>query len=237
MEILLMFTLALVSIAGLVEIAPLFALQSTTTKTSRVRPDTPLEMLGRQIYAREGCFNCHSQTIRPMRDEAQRYDDFSLSGEESAPEPAFQWGSKRTGPDLAGIGELYSDGWHVDHLIELRSIRPESVMPSYRHLATAPLDYRNVESDLKANSAVGVAYTDEQIANAEKDLVSQANPENDFSAVVALQDRYGENVQARDFDGNSSQITEMDALVAYLQALGTSTDTTDTESGLSSNQR
>jgi len=234
--LLMVLSLVVVSIGGIVEIAPLFYVQNTIEKVSGMRPYTPLELMGREVYRREGCYNCHSQMIRPMRDEVERYGHFSLAAESMYDHP-FQWGSKRTGPDLARVGGRYSDDWHVDHLIAPRSVVPESIMPNYSHLATTPLEFDYIEDDLKTNRIVGVPYTDEQIENAAKDLRSQANPDSDYADVDALQERYGEKAQARDFDGNPAQITEMDAMVAYLQMLGTLVDFTDYEPGLSSNQR
>ena len=234
--LLMVLSLVVVSIGGIVEIAPLFYLQNTIEKVSGMRPYTPLELMGREVYRREGCYNCHSQMIRPMRDEVERYGHFSLAAESIYDHP-FQWGSKRTGPDLARVGGRYSDDWHVDHLIAPRSVVPESIMPNYSHLATTPLEFRYIEDDLKTNRIVGVPYTDEQIANARKDLISQANPDGDHSDVDELQARYGDKAQARDFDDNPSQITEMDAMVAYLQMLGTLVDFSDYEPDLKSNQR
>jgi len=234
--LLMVLSLVVVSIGGIVEIAPLFYLQNTIEKVSGMRPYTPLELMGREIYRREGCYNCHSQMIRPMRDEVERYGHFSLAAESMYDHP-FQWGSKRTGPDLARVGGRYSDTWHVDHLIAPRSVVPESIMPNYSHLATTSLEYRYIVDDLRTNRIVGVPYTDDQIDNAHRDLVAQANPDGDYGDVDAFIDRYGDKAQARDFDGDPTQITEMDALVAYLQMLGTLVDFTDYEPGLASNQR
>jgi cytochrome c oxidase cbb3-type subunit 2 len=201
-----------------------------------MRPYTPLELLGRNIYIREGCTTCHSQMIRPMRDEVERYGHFSLAAESMYDHP-FTWGSKRTGPDLARVGGRYSDDWHVDHLIAPRSVVPESIMPNYSHLATSVLDYEYVADHLTANRRVGVPYTDDQIKNAGRDLASQANPDSDFADTDGLVERYGDKAQARDFDGDPSQITEMDAIVAYLQMQGTLVDFSDYEPDLESNQR
>ncbi len=234
--LLLVLSLVVVSIGGIVEIAPLFYLENTIEKVKGMRPYTPLELSGRNIYIREGCYNCHSQMIRPMRDEVERYGNFSLAAESMYDHP-FQWGSKRTGPDLARVGGRYSDDWHVDHLIEPRSVVPESIMPSYGFLAETPLNYEYIADDLKANRAVGVPYSDEQIASALKDLVSQAKPDSSFADVDGLTDRYGAKAQARAFDGNPNDITEMDALVAYLQMLGTLVDFSDYEPGLARNLR
>ena len=213
--------LIVVSIGGLVEIAPLFWLQGTIEKVEGVRVYTPLETAGRDIYVREGCYLCHSQMVRPLRDEVERYGHYSLAAESMYDHP-FQWGSKRTGPDLARVGGKYSDSWHRDHLIDPRSVVPESVMPPYKFLAEKDLDYADIADRMKAQRTVGVPYTDAQIANAKKDLEAQADP---FSTdAVALRDRYGAKVANRDFDGDPNRITEMDAVVAYLQMLGAGVD-------------
>jgi len=213
--------LVVVSIGGLVEIAPLFWLQSTIEKVQGMRPYTPLELAGRDIYVREGCYLCHSQMIRPLRDEVERYGHYSLAAESMYDHP-FQWGSKRTGPDVARVGGKYSDAWHKDHLVDPRSLVPESVMPPYKFLANKDLDYHDMVDKLRAQRTVGVPYTDEQIANAKKDLQAQADP---FSTdAAALRKRYDDRVVNRDFDGDPERITEMDALIAYLQMLGTLVD-------------
>ncbi|SEA72791.1 cytochrome-c oxidase, cbb3-type subunit II [Rubrimonas cliftonensis] len=221
--LLLVLSLVTVSIGGVVEIAPLFYLQNTIEKVDGMRPYTPLELKGRDIYVREGCYLCHSQMIRPMRDEVERYGHFSLAAESMYDHP-FQWGSKRTGPDLARVGGKYSNDWHVQHLIAPRSLVPESIMPNYSFLAETPLDYAQIEGHLRANVAVGVPYTEEMIANAKLDLWSQARPDHDRSDVDALQARYGDKATAQVWDGDPSDITEMDAMVAYLQMLGTLVD-------------
>ncbi|MFN0022733.1 MAG: cytochrome-c oxidase, cbb3-type subunit II [Parvularculaceae bacterium] len=212
--------LVAVSIGGVVEIAPLFYLESTIEKVEGVRPYSPLELAGRNIYTREGCYVCHSQMIRPLRDEVERYGHYSLAAESMYDHP-FQWGSKRSGPDLARVGGKYSDAWHQQHLIDPRSVVPESVMPPYTFLNKRPLDYGDVENWLKANRAVGVPYTEEMIDNAKADLKAQVDPFSDsfddFSA------RYPK-AQIRDFDGDALLISEMDALIAYLQVLGTMVD-------------
>lgn len=213
--------LVVVSIGGLVEIAPLFWLQTTIEKVGGMRPYTPLELAGRDIYVREGCYLCHSQMIRPLRDEVERYGHYSLAAESMYDHP-FQWGSKRTGPDLARVGGKYSDAWHRDHLVDPRSVVPESVMPPYRFLAGKDLDYRDIGDRLRAQRTVGVPYDDEKIANAARDLEAQADP---FSTdAISLRQRYGEKVVNRDFDGDPDRITEMDALIAYMQMLGTLVD-------------
>jgi cytochrome c oxidase cbb3-type subunit II len=223
--LLLALSLGVVTIGGIVEITPLFYLQNTIEHVEGVRPYTPLELVGRNIYVREGCYLCHSQMIRPMRDEVERYGHYSLAAESMYDHP-FQWGSKRTGPDLARVGGRYSDEWHVEHLINPRAVVPASIMPGYPHLARTDLRISGVGNDLKANADVGVPYTDDMIANAEADLRAQADPNVDSSGLV---ERYGNKAQARDFDGDPTRITEMDALVAYLQMLGTLVDFTSYE--------
>ncbi|WP_288425679.1 cytochrome-c oxidase, cbb3-type subunit II [uncultured Agrobacterium sp.] len=217
--LLLVGSLAVVSIGGIVEIAPLFYLENTIEKVEGMRPYTPLELAGRNIYIREGCYLCHSQMIRPFRDEVERYGHYSLAAESMYDHP-FQWGSKRTGPDLARVGDRYSNEWHVQHLMEPRSVVPESVMPRYAFLKTTPLQITNVSMELKANRAVGVPYSDEMLENADADLKAQADPNADTAGLEA---RYPK-AKIGDFDGDPTRLTEMDALVAYLQMLGTLVD-------------
>ncbi|CAI2932126.1 cytochrome-c oxidase, cbb3-type subunit II [Aminobacter niigataensis] len=217
--LLLVGTLLVVSIGGLVQITPLFYLENTIEKVEGMRPYSPLELAGRNIYIREGCYTCHSQMIRPFRDEVERYGHYSLAAESMYDHP-FQWGSKRTGPDLARVGDRYSNEWHVQHLIEPRSVVPESVMPSYAFLKETPLAVNTISYDLTANRRVGVPYSDEMIASAEADIKAQADPNADTSGVMA---RYPK-AKLGDFDGNPAALTEMDALVAYLQMLGTLVD-------------
>ena len=219
--ILVLGIIIVVSIGGLVEIAPLFYLESTIEKVSGVRPYTPLEQAGRDIYVREGCYVCHSQMIRPLRDEVERYGHYSLAAESMYDHP-FQWGSKRTGPDLARVGGKYSDGWHHDHLTDPRSVVPESNMPPYKFLSETDLDYRNIEAKLATLQRVGVPYTKDEIAHAREDLETQVDA---FAGEKSgLKQRYGAKVNQRDFDGDPARLTEMDALVAYLQVLGTMVD-------------
>jgi len=210
---------AAVAIGGIVEIAPLFWIDSTVVKVEGVRPYTPLEQAGRDIYVREGCYNCHSQMIRPFRDETERYGHYSLAAESMYDHP-FQWGSERTGPDLARVGGRYSDEWHVQHLKDPRSVVPESVMPRYQFLAKHELDTSNAAGHLRTLNRVGVPYSKDDIDKAETDLVSQADPDADNADLLK---RYPK-AQARDFDGDPKRLTEMDALVAYLQTLGTLVD-------------
>jgi cytochrome c oxidase cbb3-type subunit 2 len=212
--------LVVIAIGGLVEITPLFYLKSTIEKVDSVRPYSPLELAGRNIYVREGCYNCHSQMIRPLRDEVERYGHYSLAAESMYDRP-FQWGSKRTGPDLARVGGKYSDEWHRDHLRDPKSVVPGTVMPAYPWLAKTELDFAHVANDLKVQAALGVPYTAEMIANASADVRAQAT--NDNPDAVNLVKRYPK-AQARDYDGNLARLSEADALIAYLQMLGTHVD-------------
>ena len=223
--------LVVISIGGIVEITPLFYLESTIEKVEGVRPYSPLELAGRNIYVREGCYNCHSQMVRPFRDEAERYGPYSLAAESMYDRP-FQWGSKRTGPDLARVGNKYSDEWHREHLMAPRDLVPESVMPGYPFLARTALDLSQIKNDLRANRFAGVPYTEEMIDRAAQDARAQANPD-DPNADQVVQ-RYAKS-QVRDFDGNPAALTEMDALIAYLQMLGTLVDFSSFKS--SENQR
>ncbi|MFD1197819.1 cytochrome-c oxidase, cbb3-type subunit II [Brucella gallinifaecis] len=217
--LLLIASLAVVTVGGIVEIAPLFYLENTIEKVEGMRPYSPLELAGRDIYVREGCYLCHSQMIRPFRDEVERYGHYSLAAE-SMYDHSFQWGSKRTGPDLARVGGRYSNEWHVQHLVRPRDVVPESVMPNYGFLLNRPLDFNNMSANLKANIAVGVPYTQEMVDNAINDVKAQAEPDADTEALLA---RYPK-AKVGDFDGNPQVISEMDALIAYLQMLGTLVD-------------
>jgi cytochrome c oxidase cbb3-type subunit 2 len=217
--LLLVLSFVVVTIGGIVEIAPLFYLQNTIEKVQGVRPYSPLELAGRNIYIREGCYVCHSQMIRPMRDEVERYGHFSLAAESMYDHP-FQWGSKRTGPDLARVGGRYSDEWHVDHMEDPRALVPESIMPGYPFLARTKLDYTHIDGDLTANAMIGVPYDDAMIAAASADIRAQVDPEAD--GVDDLLERYP-GAQVRNFDGRPD-ITELDALIAYMQVLGTMVD-------------
>jgi cytochrome c oxidase cbb3-type subunit 2 len=218
--ILILGVLIVISIGGLVEIVPLFYLKSTIEKVEGVRPYTPLELAGRNIYVREGCYNCHSQMVRPLRDEVERYGHYSLAAESMYDRP-FQWGSKRTGPDLARVGAKYSDDWHRDHLNDPRAVVPGSIMPAYPWLEQNELDAAGVAQDLKVQAALGVPYSPEMIARAESDIRTQANADDPNAAELAK--RYP-NAQSRNFDGNPRTVTEADALIAYLQMLGTQID-------------
>ena len=210
--------LVAVVIGGIVEIAPLFYIDQTIERVSGVRPLTPLEQKGRDIYVREGCYVCHSQMIRPFRDEVERYGHYSLAAESMYDHP-FQWGSKRTGPDVARIGGRYSDEWHVQHLIDPRSVVPESIMPPYAFLRDRDLQTEGYEANLKALRAVGVPYSDTDVEKASADMRTQGGDGD----AAELAKRYPD-AQSRDFDGQPDRLTEMDALVAYLQQLGTHVD-------------
>ena len=211
--------LLVVAIGGIIEIAPLYYLKNTIEKVDGMRPYTPLELAGRNIYIREGCYVCHSQMIRPLRDEVERYGHYSLAAESMYDHP-FQWGSKRTGPDLARVGGRYSDEWHVQHLTDPQAVVPESIMPQYGFLSDNTLHVPDVEETLRTLQIVGVPYSDEDVELAEQDLVAQADPD---VAAGDLAERYP-GAQVRDFDGDPTRVTEMDALVAYLQMLGTLID-------------
>ena len=211
--------LVTVAIGGMVEIAPLFWIDNTIEKVDGMRPYTPLEQAGRDIYVREGCYTCHSQMIRPFRDEVERYGHYSLAAESMYDHP-FQWGSKRTGPDLARVGGRYSDEWHVQHLKNPQSVVPESVMPQYGFLAETDLAVDDPAANLAALRMIGTPYTDRDLEMAMADIKAQADPNADAGD---LAERYPKT-QIRDFDGNPRRLTEMDALVAYLQMLGTLVD-------------
>ncbi|MEX2643414.1 MAG: cytochrome-c oxidase, cbb3-type subunit II [Acetobacterales bacterium] len=222
LPLLLVLTLITVAIGGIVEIVPLYTIESTIERVKGVRPYSPLELAGRNIYIREGCYGCHSQQIRAFRDEVERYGHYSLAAESMYDHP-FQWGSKRTGPDLARVGGKYSNEWHVGHLTDPRSVVPESIMPAYAFLNERRVFVNDIADHLKANRMVGVPYSDEMVENARADLLAQADPEADTGDLLA---RYPKAVVA-DFDGVPGAPTEMDALVAYLQMLGTLVDFSD----------
>src|SRR5579863_7226912 len=215
--ILLIGILVAVAIGGLVEIVPLFYLKNTIEAVKGMRPYSPLELAGFDIYVREGCYTCHSQMIRPLRDEVERYGHYSLAAESMFDHP-FQWGSKRNGPDLARVGGKYSDDWHLDHLRDPRSVVPASIMPGYPFLEKTPLDYRHIDEDLIALSRVGVPYSQQMIDDAADDLRTQGSP--DSQGVDAFLKRYPKAI-VRDLKVEKRDITEADALVAYLQRLGT----------------
>ena len=218
--LLLVCILLAVSVGGLVQIAPLFWVDSTIEKVKGMRPYSPLEQAGRDIYIREGCYTCHSQMVRTLRDEVERYGHYSLAAESMYDHP-FQWGSKRTGPDLARVGGKYSDQWHVEHMNNPRAVVPESIMPSYPWMAERALDTYNITQKLQALKAVGVPYDDTMIASAEADLAAQVNP--DSKEAAELLKRYPK-AKVANFDGDASKVSELDAVIAYLQMLGTLVD-------------
>ncbi|OYW59727.1 MAG: cytochrome-c oxidase, cbb3-type subunit II [Rhodobacterales bacterium 32-66-7] len=222
--LLMVLSLLVVSIGGIVQIVPLFYLENTIEKVEGMRPYTPLELAGRNIYIREGCYGCHSQMIRPMRDEVERYGHYSLAAESMYDYP-FQWGSKRTGPDLARVGGRYSDEWHVDHFTYARDVVPESVMPPYGFLLRNVIDGEYIQDVVKTNRMVGVPYSDEMVENALADFTAQADPLGDYDGLEARygEDAFGTPVNVRNFDGHAD-LTEMDALIAYMQVLGTMVD-------------
>ena len=222
---LLIGIIVVVAIGGLIEIVPLFRIETTIEKVQGMRPYTPLELAGQNIYIREGCSNCHSQQIRPLRDEVERYGHYSLAAESMYDHP-FLWGSKRTGPDLARVGGKYSDDWHVAHLKRPRDVVPESIMPSYAFLRNKAADLYGIDKHLKALRITGVPYTDAMVDNAYNDAMGQASPSGDTTAITS---RYGKKVNVRDFDGQPEFVSEMDALIAYLQSLGTFVDLKDYE--------
>src|SRR6056297_717182 len=216
--LLLILSFLVVTIGGLVQIVPLFYLENTIEEVDGMRPYTPLELTGRDIYVREGCYVCHSQLIRPMRAEVERYGHYSLAAESMYDRP-FQWGPKRTGPDLARVGGRYSDDWHVKHLIDPQSMVPESIMPPYGYLLDRPLDGATIAENLRVYRTLGVPYDDAMMASARDDFLAQADPDRDPDGLL---DRYP-GAQVRNFD-EQPEVTEMDALVAYLQVLGTMVD-------------
>ena len=217
-SLLLVGSLLVVAVGGIVEIVPLFYLEDTIEEVEGMRPYSPLELAGRDIYVREGCYVCHSQMIRPIRDEVKRYGHYSLAAESMYDHP-FQWGSKRTGPDLARVGGRYSDAWHIDHLSDPQPVVPESVMPPYSFLMNRFMEPDHIEDLVRTHAFVGVPYTDDMIENAQADFIAQADQYSDWDALV---ERYP-GAQVRNFD-SSDGISEMDALVAYLQMLGTLVD-------------
>lgn len=218
--LLLILTVIVISIGGIIEIAPLFRIETTIEKVEGMRPYTPLELAGAKIYKREGCYGCHSQQVRVLRDEVERYGHYSLAAESMYDYP-FQWGSKRTGPDLARLGGKYSDQWHVRHLINPRDVVPESIMPGYKFLVEREAKIAGIFDDMEVLRKIGVPYSDEMIQNAVSDAMVQGSNDRDSEA---LQKRYGKKLNIHDFDGNPQMVSEMDALVAYLQTLGTFVD-------------
>ena len=235
--------LVVVSIGGIIQMAPLMYMENTIEKVDGMRPYTPLELLGRDLYVREGCYVCHSQMVRPLRDEVERYGHYSLAAESMYDHP-HQWGSKRTGPDLARVGGKYSVEWQVDHLKDPRSLVPESVMPPYAFLADKKLKFGDIEARLRTERIVGVPYTDKMIENAEGHLLAQVDPDNrgyDYydEFIEEYESAAGREgtVELRDFDGDPDRITEMDAIVAYLQMTGTLVDFSTYQADDLSNRR
>ena len=227
--LMILLIMAVISIGGLVEIVPLFYINETVEKVDGVRPYTPLELRGRDIYLREGCYLCHSQQIRPFRDEWLRYGHYSLAAESQYDHP-FQGGSKRTGPELARLGGKYSNQWHVQHLNAPRSVVPQSIMPNYPWLLNTELDYSDVADRMRALRATGVPYS---VTQAEYDAnVKKFGPAvADQLDVSKAQNNLLAQARDKNFDGLSGQITEMEALVAYLQVLGTMVDFTKYDEG------
>jgi cytochrome c oxidase cbb3-type subunit 2 len=219
---LLFGALLVISIGGLVEILPLFYLKNTIETVDGVRPYTPLELAGRDIYVREGCYNCHSQMIRPLRDEVERYGHYSLAAESMYDHP-FQWGSKRTGPDLARVGGKYSDGWQLDHLNDPRSVVPGSIMPAYPWLAKTELDLDHLGQSMAVLAEEGTPYSDDMIKAAAEDARVQASGDPAVDT-AGLFGRY-RKANVRSFAGGvNGRPSEADALIAYLQSLGTEVD-------------
>jgi len=218
--ILVIGILIAISIGGLVEVLPLFYLKSTIEQVDGIRPLTPLELTGRNIYVREGCYNCHSQMIRPLRDEVERYGHYSLAAESMYDHP-FQWGSKRTGPDLARVGGKYSDDWHRDHLRNPRSVVPASIMPGYPWLEQNLVDISHIGENMAVLAVEGVPYTTDMIKSAVSDAKTQGSA--DDASTADFTKRYPKAI-SRDLGGNVGRLTEADALIAYLQLLGTQVD-------------
>jgi cytochrome c oxidase cbb3-type subunit 2 len=219
--LMLVLTLLAISIGGLVEIVPLFFIKDTVEKVEGVRPYTALEQRGRDIYIREGCFLCHSQMIRPFRDEQMRYGHYSLAAESQYDHP-FQWGSKRTGPDLARVGKKYSNEWQTQHLLDPKSLVPESVMPRYTWLMS-PLDTSDLEGRLAALRMVGVPYSYD-LAEFDKNVKEFGEEVARQLHIPDAQKNLEEQAKSNNYDGNPNDVTEMDALVSYLQVLGTMVD-------------
>jgi len=227
--LLIVLTLIVISIGGLVEIVPLFFINDTVEKVEGVRPYTALELRGRDIYQREGCYLCHSQMIRPFRDEWLRYGHYSLAAESKFDHP-FQWGSKRTGPDLARVGNKYSNEWHVAHMVNPRDVVPQSIMPNYPWLLETDLDFSDVQNRMRALKMTGVPYSESQ---EEYDSnVTEFGPDvADQLDILQAEENLMEQALANDYDGQRDRITEMDAMIAYLQMLGTMVDFSQYEEG------
>ena len=220
--LLIALTLIVVSIGGLVEIVPLFFINDTIEKVDGVRPYTALELRGRDVYTREGCYLCHSQMIRPFRDEDLRYGHYSLAAESQYDHP-FQWGSKRTGPDLARVGNKYSNEWHVAHLVAPRDVVPQSIMPNYPWLLANELDYSDIQDRMRALKMTGVPYSETQ-EEYDSNLAQFGKVVADQLDILRAEENLLTQALANDYDGQRERVTEMDALVAYLQMLGTMVD-------------
>ena len=219
--LLLILVIITLAVGGVIQIVPLFKIASTVEPIKGIRPYSPLELAGRNIYIKEGCVGCHSQMVRPLTDEKDRYGEYSRAAESMYDFP-FLWGSKRTGPDLARVGGKYSNQWQYDHLVNPRQLVPQSVMPAYAHLAKNKLDYDDIAEHLKVMRRLGVPYTNEMINNAKADLMAQANGLANHDDLIY---RYPKAVvvDTSDFIGDSEDnvvVTKMDAIVAYLQILG-----------------
>lgn len=227
--LMIILVLVVISIGGLVEIVPLFYINETVEQVKGVRPYTPLELRGRDIYQREGCYNCHSQMIRPFRDEWLRYGHYSLAAESQYDHP-FQWGSKRTGPDLARLGGKYSNEWHVQHLVAPRSVVPESIMPNYPWLLENDLDYLDIEARMRALKQAGVPYSESQ-QEYDANLKNFGKTIADRLDINQAQESLLAQASDNNYDGLPNRITEMEALVAYLQVLGTMVDFNQYEEG------
>lgn len=220
--LLLVLTILVGSIGAIVEIFPLFIKEVAIERVEGMRPSSPLELAGFHIYKREGCYGCHSQQIRALRDEVERYGHHSLAAESMYDYP-FQWGSKRTGPDLARVGGKYSDDWQVEHLINPQSLVPESIMPRYKFLHETELDISEIPALMRNLSWVGAPYSEEAISAHMDDLNVQLEQEVDSAKIEAFKKRYP-TAYIRKFNRKTEKITEMDALVAYLQSLGNRVD-------------
>lgn len=220
--LMLVLVFCTISVGTIVEIFPLFIKEVAIEKVDGMRPHTPLELAGFDIYKREGCYGCHSQQVRVLRDEVERYGHYSLAAESMYDYP-FAWGSKRTGPDLARVGGKYSDEWHVQHLIHPQSLVPESIMPNYKFLAHRKLDTSTLQQKMQIQKALGVPYSDAAIANFEKDIDAQLEKKSDAAVLEEFKKSYP-NAFMRKFNDKTTDVTEMDALVAYLQSLGNRVD-------------
>ena len=227
--LLIVLTLIVISIGGLVEIVPLFFINDTVEKVEGIRPYSALELRGRDIYQREGCYLCHSQMIRPFRDEWLRYGHYSLAAESKYDHP-FQWGSKRTGPDLARVGGKYSNEWHVAHMINPRDVVPQSIMPNYPWLQENDLDYSDVQSRMRALKVTGVPYSESQ-EEYDSNVVEFGVEVAGKLDILQAEENLMAQALANDYDGQRTRITEMDAMIAYLQVLGTMVDFSQYEEG------